>query len=78
MEKTIFTKQILIKIINAVMPTSPISGAKLANGLSIWLYPSESQGKPVSTTLRRYSLISQKGINNHKLSFFSREKYALK
>ena len=73
-DKATFTKHTFIKITKAEMPTSPISGAKWANGLFIWLYPKESQGKPVSTTLRRYSPISQKGISSHKLSRFLLEK----
>ena len=45
--------------ISAVTPVSPITGNQPASGLSSWLYPSDSHGKPLNNQLLSHSVINQ-------------------
>jgi hypothetical protein len=48
--------------IRKVMPVSPTSGAQGAIQPSVWLYPSDNQGKPVNSQERRFSLDYQESF----------------
>ena len=59
-----------VAIQTKVNPNSPMYGASIFNGPSVWVYPKLNHGNPVRTTPRKYSLRAKKLISSNPKLFW--------